>query len=153
MTPSAPALAPTVPSVKRPSAVNWGKTTSLFSSPWLLPTVSAISGLAGLPDNWDGYGSPKVSQTALVRTIQLAASISCEELPIPTVCPVSGGGVGISWELGDRELEFTVYPNGCIRYLRVLGSLEVGPENVQDGTLVEVAASDVGPLVGWLLSV
>jgi hypothetical protein len=146
------ALEPTTSKLDRPAKVHWLDTTPLTSRPWLLAALSAISELAALPHNWDGYGSPRIGSSALVKAIQLASVVGVDELPVPEVCPISGGGIGLQWEVGDRELEFTIYPNGTIRYLKVIGPSQERVENLEDGNLVSASRIEVRPLVRWLLS-
>jgi hypothetical protein len=135
-----------------PENVQWVETTSLLDSSWLYEAVSAISSLERLDDNWDGYGSPRISPIALLKATQLVSGMSSDCLPVPEICPAPGGGVGIHWTLGPRELEFTIYPNGAIRFLKVLGDLRTGAEALEDGTLPGTGSTDVHPFVRWLAS-
>jgi len=135
-----------------PPSVQWVKTTPLLNSSWFYEAVNAISALERLSDNWDGYGSPRISPMALLKATQLVSGMSSDCLPLPEICPAPGGGVGIHWTLGARELEFTIYPNGAIRFLKVLGELRTGAETLEDGTLLGTGSTDVRPFVRWLVS-
>ena len=64
----------------------------------------ALAELASLPDNWDGYGSPALQAAAFKEAFRLLAAVEQENLPTPHLCPVTGGGVGIEWQVGSRRL-------------------------------------------------
>ena len=65
-----------------------------------------LAKLAALPEDWDGYGAPRISSTALngVRQILLGA----------TIVPLGNGGAQIEWRLDGYEIEIAVDPDGSV---------------------------------------
>jgi hypothetical protein len=118
-----------------PAQNQWSKVTSLFAAPWVLDALDRIAGLARLPRNWDGYGSPRIDPGAIAAARRFVASVAFESLPLPNVSPVLGGSVGLQWRYGEKELEFTFHPNGEVEFLRVLGADLDRDENMETGTL------------------
>src|SRR5437016_6067739 len=109
---SSAVLEPTRPQLQNPAQSQWSKVTSLFAAPWVLDALDKIAGLAKLPRNWDGYGSPQIDASAIAAARRFVANVAFESLPFPHISPVLGGSVGLHWRCGHRELEFTFHPNG-----------------------------------------
>jgi len=129
-------LEPARPQLERPSQNQWSKViTSLFAAPWVLDALDKVAGLAQLPHNWDGYGSPRIDPAAIAAARRFVASVAFEGLPLPNVSPVLGGSVGLQWRYGEKELEFTFHPSGEVEFLRVLGADLTRDENMETGTL------------------
>jgi len=80
--------------------------------------------------NWDGYGSPPIEQAALRKAITLLEAIQRYDLPTPEICPVTGGGIGIDWQLHPRELEIEVLPDGSAEFLMVEGE-KMGSKTIE----------------------
>jgi hypothetical protein len=82
-------------------------------APW---KTAAFSGIAALEQgkNVPGLGDFRVSdQTA--RELRLRINeIAVDSLPIPTVVPLSGRGIMLSWESGARTVEITAFADGEI---------------------------------------
>jgi hypothetical protein len=53
------------------------------------------------------------------RTVldSLYEDLKSEVLPIPGVAPLSGGGIGISWTAGTKEVEAIIYPDATTSFL------------------------------------
>lgn len=132
---SSAVLEPTRSRLQPPSRNQWSKVTSLFAAPWVLDALDKIAGLAQLPDNWDGYGSPRLDPAAIAAARRFVASVAFENLPLPSISPVLGGSVGLQWRYGEKELEFTFHPDGEVEFLRVLGADLDRDENMETGTL------------------
>jgi len=99
-----------------------------------------------LPDNWDGYGSPPPPQRVVNISIKLLEAIPFDDLPVPHVVPVSGGGIQIEWSIGQRELELEILPDGSVEFLKA----ERG-QPLEEGKLTSVASSQVQSLLAWLI--
>lgn len=121
------------------------------AGPWLVNTLRAITGLAGLGDNWDGYGSPPIRPAALESARRLVSAIEMEDLPTPSVGPVSGGGIGIVWRMSVRELQLEILPDGSAEFLVAAVDPMTGNETTQEGRLSLPYTDQVRHLVGWLL--
>jgi hypothetical protein len=128
-------LEPTCSPLQKPAQSQWGRVTSLFAAPWVLEALDGIAGLARLPRNWDGYGSPQIDIRAVAAARRFVASVAFDSLPFPHIAPVLGGSVGLHWRCGDRELEFTFNPDGTVGFLKVLGVDLDREENLEEGTL------------------
>jgi len=50
------------------------------------------------------------------------------EIPTPTVAPISGGGLAISWNVGRREVQLSFFPDGELVYLKSEGDTILNPE-------------------------
>jgi hypothetical protein len=81
---------------------------------WLPSLLSDLRSLETSGQNIGGIGDLRVaSATAdnVRRLLTVTASAHLPELlPEPALAPFSGGGVALTWNLGNRELTFTVYP-------------------------------------------
>ena len=88
---------------------------------WLLNALAAVFKLRELAADWDGGGSPPVREEALAGAVRLLCALPSEELPPPHVCPVSGRGIQLEWQLSGRELELEVLPDGSVEFLKVDG--------------------------------
>jgi hypothetical protein len=61
--------------------------------------------------NIPGIGDLRVAEATANNVRRLLTITAIAALPEPRLAPFSGGGVAISWPLGNRELSFTAYPN------------------------------------------
>ena len=69
-------------------------------------------------------------------------------MPEPAVFPVAGGGIGVQWQAGNRELQFSIYPDGAANYLI---AIEGDEGSVQDGNLVGNYEAEASRLIRWLV--
>lgn len=88
-------------------------------SDWQRVAVKKVLGLRLLKSNWDSYGSRPISTSVIFTAISLLSFASLDNLPSPSVVPVSGGAIQLAWTKGGRELELEVRDNGTIAYLTV----------------------------------
>jgi len=139
---------PTIFTIDKPATTHWDKAIPVTDDSWVYPALNSVDALGTLTAGWDGHGSPRISLEAIAEARQLVLRIDQESLPTPDVCPVPGGGIGLRWEVGKRELEFTVYPDRAITYLKIQSS-PAGDE-VADGTLGASVAEDLRYLGRWL---
>lgn len=88
---------------------------------WEIEPVRDVLALERLPQGWDGYGSPRISRTAVNMTIVLlgqVADLGFDNLPRPIVGPIAAGGVTLEFEVGRRELCVAVYNDLSMTYLK-----------------------------------
>lgn len=104
-----------------------------------------LANFGEMEENWDGYGSPRISVDVLKTACQIVIESQCLNLPTPHISPTTGGGVNIEWAIADRELEVEVMPNGEVEYLRSEG------EEMHDGSL-NLEGDGFQGLAGWLKS-
>lgn len=109
---TATSLASTKPEAVRPSQLE--RVVEFESARWLPSLLSDLRSLETSGVNIPGIGDLRVAHSTadnVRRLLTLAAAASLREpLPEPALSPFSGGGVALTWNLGNRELTFTVYP-------------------------------------------
>lgn len=108
--------------------------------------MNRVREIARLPAGWDGRGSPPLSEPAKAVAAGLVSQIDLESLPTPHVGPVSGGGLQFEWQVGPRELEIEVLPDGSIEYLAVLEGTQM-----LEGAVGEGAGAVLDALLRWLM--
>lgn len=122
----------------------WGQFIPLTDlSPSMGLAIERLRELSSLPENWDGYGSPPLTQFAKLSTMGLLAAMRSYAIPSMRLDPVSGGGLQFEWEIGPRGLEVEVLPDGSVGYLIVEGA------NMQEGALTDQFTLIV--LLRWLM--
>ena len=127
-------------------------TTLGVSRPWLAEAHRSVSRLALLPDNWDGEGSPALKPVVLDEALRLLAEIEPYEMPMAHIGPVSGGGLGIEWRLGERDLNLEILPDGSIEYLKAeKTSTGFDVDQMEEGQIPRDQLAKVRQLVRWLL--
>jgi len=123
-------------------------------SKWQKDVLIRLLELIRLPKNWDSYGSEPPRQSVANLTWIILGTLELEHLPTPFIAPVSGGGLQIEWQIGNRGLELEILIDGLVNYLKTEGaeSIEEGQlEFVEEGQL-EIAKVSVQHLISWLIS-
>lgn len=85
-------------------------TVTFAQMPWLLPAVQQLSELQAEGRDIPGLGDLRISEETSDVVRRLLAQIRLKELGVPELVPMSGGGVGITWSIPDREVSFKVFP-------------------------------------------
>jgi hypothetical protein len=76
---------------------------------WQLRVIRKIMALRGLPQGWNSYGSAPISDETIDEAVRLVGSnIFPPALGAPSVFPLSGGGIQLTWTMGSREVELEV---------------------------------------------
>lgn len=101
----------------RPRAASAGTVKIGGWSEWQIAAAKTILGFQSLSDNWDSYGSPRISREVMNFAMGFINYVFLENSPAPTVLPVSGGGIQFEWSKGDREVELEIRPDLSITYL------------------------------------
>ncbi|MFQ5538907.1 MAG: hypothetical protein ACE5FB_00775 [Candidatus Binatia bacterium] len=130
--------------VRKETRAQWSPFVPILSN-WQTQALRALFQIATLPHNWDSYGSPPLSPTSLATSIDLLSEIDLDDLPIPHVAPVPGGGVQFEWSVGQRELEFEILRDGSVEFLKVDSK-----QPVEEGQLRYV--DQMFSLLSWLTS-
>ncbi len=106
------------------------------SARWLPSLLSDLRSLETSGRNIAGVGDLRVAQATadnVRRLLTVAAETALREsLSEPVLSPFSGGGVAVTWTLGNRELSFTVYPG---HQDFVFARTDDNDNTVEDGTL------------------
>jgi len=118
----------------------------ILGTSWLANASRKLSELSRYPNDWDSYGSPAISITALTNAIHFLSSFVFHT-PAPVIVPVPGGGIQFEWQAGRRELELEIDPNGRIEYLKVLED-----ETTEEGEMASIDDPTIQDLLEWLLS-
>jgi len=72
---------------------------------WLPPTKQALNDLLQLQENWDGYGAAQIEEQVAQNALMLLLEVMDNDAPVPSVVPLSDGGVQIEWHRRGRHLE------------------------------------------------
>jgi len=122
------------------------------SKPWVEKARRSAAALTKLQPNWDDQGSPAPKRIVLDVLDRLIGHIECYDLTTAHIGPVSGGGVGIEWRYGMRDLNIEILADGSLEYLKAEKSL-TGFDSMEmvDGRIASDRLNDVRPLVRWLL--
>jgi hypothetical protein len=119
---------------------------------WLSQCLAILARFEKLPQNWDGYNSPPIAQCAFSNARQFLTTVQIQGLPAPAVLPVSGGGIGMNWVSGQREVELTLLPNGDVEFLQVLGRDLGRDDATREGAWQQESFSDKAKeMLEWLI--
>lgn len=80
-------------------------------SPWLASVLWDLRSLERSGQNIPGVGDLRVTRETADHVRRLLTILSGLYLPEPILAPFSGGGVALVWNIGNRELTFSAYPN------------------------------------------
>lgn len=94
--------------VERPSQLE--RVVGFESARWLPALLSDLRLLETSGRNVPGVGDLRVSHSTADNVRRLLTVISGISLPQPVLAPFSGGGVALTYNIGERELTFTAYP-------------------------------------------
>ncbi len=128
------------------SAAFWTKSLPISDlRDWQRDALKQLREVRDLPADWDGYGSPVLSERAIEQACCLIFAVEVEDLPTPHIGPGSGGAVQIDWSNGRYALELHFLSNGTASFLKLdNGDCE------EDGELPSGAINDWRLLVAWL---
>jgi len=128
-----------------------GSDTVLFLddlSPSQAEAMRRLGEIAKLQHNWDSYGSPPPSSTALEIVMDLLLKIDHPNLPSTDVVPVSGGGLQLEWNVSDREIQLEISSEGTAQYLQIERGRPVREEEI-----AALSTEQVKLLLAWLFPV
>lgn len=94
---------------------------------WLSSVLSSLEELQRRGTFIAGVGDFRVTEQTMDCVGRVLSCIRQHFLPTPIVSPVSGGGVAISWDLNNEEIELVVFPKDRV----LLSKMEEG-ELTQD---------------------
>lgn len=101
-------LAPGGPDPIVPSRLE--RVVEFESARWLPSLLSDLRLLETSGLNISGIGDLRVASSTADNVRRLLTLTSATSLLEPVLSPFSGGGVALIWNIGNRELTFTVYP-------------------------------------------
>jgi hypothetical protein len=131
----------------------WSDVTSLWTSQaWVPAARHSVAALCGLRPNWDGQGGPAPHKVALDLLNRLIKELECYDLTTAHIGPVSGGGVGIEWRCGKRDLNLEILPDGSLEFLTAEKAPSgFDPNQMLDGQISGDRLNEVRPLIRWLM--
>lgn len=107
---------------------------------WHYLAFSKIHEIENVGELHEGVGDLRIctGTAAYARSVldALYENLRSEVLPPPGVSPLSGGGIGILWTAGTKEVEATIYPDSTTSFL-ASKSDEIESENEFSGNQVE----------------
>jgi hypothetical protein len=102
-------LAPTIP-----TATSELVATALSDmAPWLYSALSQLHNIERHGQNLPGVGDLRIADPASTQMKVLLSHIAITDLPTPLLYPISGRGAGMKWNVGKREVEFTIFASGA----------------------------------------
>lgn len=116
------------------------------SAPWLYSALSQLHELENSGRDLPGVGDLRISDAASTQMRMLLSLIEVRELLPPVLYPISGRGIGMRWNVGRREVEFTVFADGNT----VMAKLERS-ELVDDTELTGDMHAEVGQYLRWVV--
>ena len=150
-TATAARLAPVNPDLVRPSQLE--RVVGFESARWLPSLLSDLRSLETSGVNVPGVGDLRVAQATadnVRRLLTLTAEAQLREpLPGPSLAPFSGGGIALTWNLGNRELTFTVYPE---HEDFVFARTDENDQQIEDGVLALNQTSQLSNLITAFLT-
>jgi len=111
--------------------------------------LSQLNAIKQLPDDWDSYGSPQLSEEVYSSAQKLIGLIQDAFVSqAPDVVPVSGGGVQFEWQYRGCELEIEFSSPFEVAYLKVFED-----ESMEEGVFsIEEMETEVRKLLSWLFA-
>jgi hypothetical protein len=122
-------------------------------APWMQQAFSRLDELKQLAPDWDGYKSPKITDQALASAEVLLNAINREDLTLPRILPVSGGGIALEWKLGSRSVDFEILPSGVVEYLRAEESSDRSGSTTEEGDLSVARLYEARFIIEWLVGI
>ena len=123
------------------SAPYWTDTGFTDEPSWRTTAFWKISAFRSKGRDVPGLGNLRPSDQAALKLRKLLNSIRIQSLPLPTVAPVSGGAIFVSWKNGAKSVEVTAYDDGEI----VLEGL------VNQDLNEEISETDLASMLNWLV--
>jgi hypothetical protein len=75
---------------------------------WEREIVATLCRYLELPPNWDSYGGKPLRLDTGMFALQILSSIMSESIPMPSIVPISSGGVQFEWHQNCLDIELYV---------------------------------------------
>lgn len=108
-------------------------------APWHYAALAQIRSLESQGQNRPGQGDLRIAERASSQARQMLNQMDISEAPTPAVASISGGGVAISWNVGRREVQLSVFSDGDVVFLKTEDDVIVnreGEEHLDQAHLV-----------------
>jgi len=116
------------------------------SAPWLYSALYQLRDVESNGRMIPGIGDLRVEESTASKARLFFSLVTIEDLPVPSVTVVSGGGVSVVWSMGDREVKLACYPDGQAMVFRCENDEIVEPRDVDFTNL-----SSAGEPLQWLV--
>lgn len=112
---------------------------------WLRNLAKDLSGLAALPEFWDGEKASRISDRAVLAALRALMEAMSADTPTPSIVPTTSGGLQLEWHPARHvDIEVYVEADGSISGWGRLGGAEwetdVLPASGLRDRLAELAA-------------
>lgn len=125
------------------------ETTASFERfPWLLEALRGLQQAYESGRIVPGIGDLRISLGTFNFVRRLLSLIGIPQLPVPRISPISGGGVGLVWNVAGKEAVLTIFPDED-RFAYMLSN-EMD-ELVSDGVLTLEQPRPLNSLLTWLV--
>jgi hypothetical protein len=120
---------------------------SFSASMWLSSALAQVREIEEFGELVPGLGDIRVPSDTAKRARMLLSTIEAQNLPVPLVSPVSGGGMSITWTVGNKEVKVEFEPGGEAAFFRVEDD-----EVIDDGVVDVTSRSPVAGQLKWMLN-
>jgi len=86
---------------------------------WLMQALDRLQSVASLPPGWDGEGSPPPTAQIVESAVGFLQYLQRDDVPLPFICPISGGGLQLEWSTDGKEIEIEFLNQQTIAFMRV----------------------------------
>lgn len=118
------------------------------SAPWVCRALSDLWNIEQNGAELKGFGDFRVAAETGIRVRKLLSRIgNMPDVPIPIVSSFSGGGISLIWELGNRRLKYTFWPEGVLTY-----SQEENEQTINEDELPTDQGFNAREPMQWLIS-
>lgn len=108
----------------------------------LKATIQQIANFCNLKLNWDSYGAKPVDPNNAVTAILILLNAVDDSTPLPTVVPLSQGGIQLEWHCNGADLEIVIASPSRIR---------ASFEDLNSGDCIDTTlVGDLRPVQGFL---
>jgi hypothetical protein len=114
------------------------------------PWREKLEHIKELPDNWDDYGSPPLTEEQYNNAKLFLEKIDGLGFPSVQLVPCSGGGVQLEWHCNNKELEVD-FTSGKVGYLKVLDADNITDETMEEGEFLITEEDKIFDLMNWLM--
>lgn len=111
--------------------------------------IGEIKGFGNLKPGWNSYRAPQISAAAIKLAIDIVEATIRRGAPAPTAAPIPSGGIALTWELPQRQLEAQLLiDEGSIEYSV---AHQGHPKVIDRGTLAEIYDVEKRFIIRYLL--
>lgn len=116
------------------------------TSSWLYSALEQVRELEASGRLIRGMGDFRITDQTAMRARIVLSTIDANFLPTPLVSPVSGGGLTITWSVGEKEVKLAFEPSGETACLKIQGD-----EVVEDQGINVMEHSPISEQLKWML--